>query len=284
MWRNILNIQDNFNLSDSEIAEICCMSHKKFLNYKSLRRPMEVPHVFNFCQHFWLDPKKFTFDEICSETLYDHEQGNYKTVSKKYRHKAHSKIFTLQTILRLAETRGVEENLLKSLQISPKILNDPSQSISVHLLADAVQELGGHFSQGDFYRIGKLNAFALADGDFGRSLKNSRSFVELFDHWSSVVHMIEKNWSYRIKKANMREIVIESFPNEELCEEYKTKKYSNYTFTLFRAGFASALTNYIGYEDSHVHLSKSIHHDDPHCEFTIQFSPKKMTGPTIRAV
>lgn len=278
-WNSISEIQGALSLSDEKLADIAGIKTRTFRSLRSKNQSIKLPQLCSICDEFDIDSLKLFRGEVDISVLKSHMNGNHDVVPEKYLLCPNSKAFTSKRILdKIREYNpGVERSILKSLQMKKlSLLNEDFTPVSVELSSEIVKLANFVFPNELYYEWGKENAFQLKDGLFGRTLARARNVVELFEMWLHLELHIEKNWNYQIAKNDGKTVVINSYPTEEMTHFHKKISYTNIQLSWFRAGFASALPNYIGMNDADVTLTKSVHEGDDFCQFVVNIDNSRL--------
>jgi len=271
-WSCIDSVQEELSINDKKISDLLNITENNYKSLKDENKAIDALSMANVCRHFNLDFKNLLLGNIDITTLKKHFiENNYDAMPERYTKFAESKSFTLRHILKLASSYNRDTTVLKKLQISHQKIEREDFNISVHAIADAFYMMKNDFTDSDYLKIAKMNAFYFKDSEFGKELRKSKTVRDMYERFLSVEYNLEKNWSYSIVKSCEKEIVINSYPNPELVEAYKKIDYSNIYMTKFRAYFASTLTSYLGLSDAQVKVTKSVHDGHSYCQFKINY-------------
>lgn len=272
IWNSLVEVQTLLNLSDEFISEIMGMSTREFIESKEYRFDIDCMAILNLCKELCLDEKHFFDGSFDKKSLIEHySKQNEHYLNSRYTDKAYSRMFTLRNILSVARTMGKDDFLLKKLQITP-FMAERDVDVSCLLISDAFAALRKFFHSAHYYLVGELNALEFRGSKFGKELSMANTPQELFERWLGMRMLFEDNWFYSIDRMNKNEVVINSYPNEELVDHFQTRAFSNLETTKFRAGFAATLPTYIGLSKADVTLSKSVHYGDSFCQFHVDLT------------
>jgi len=95
---------------------------------------------------------------------------------------------------------------------------------------------------------------------------SSENLCELF--FENIIQ-IESNWTYEIIRRNSGQMVVNSYPREELIDIHKRKDYSSESFLRFRAAVAQSFFDPLKRNGCKVKILRSVHLGDPYCRFSI---------------
>lgn len=275
IWSSLSGVQSLLALSDQFVSEVMDMGEEDYAKAKSGRYDIDCIAILKLCKELSLDEKHFFEGTYDKQSLLEHyyKQNDFY-LNPRYTEKAYSRMFTLRNILSVAQTMGKDDFLLKKLQITP-FMAERDIDVSCLLISDAFAVLRKFFHSAHYYLVGELNALEFKTSKFGQELSLAKTPQELFERWLGMRMLFEDNWFYEIEKMTQDEVVINSYPNEELVDHFKTRNFSNIETSKFRAGFAAALPTYIGLSKAIVTLGKSVHQGDKFCQFHVDLTKTK---------
>lgn len=149
---------------------------------------------------------------------------------------AFSSTTSFNTLLVEAEKFGRREYLLRKLQIDESYL-DSHRPLSVFACRNALIEMKPFFSHKALADLGRLNAKKFCTGAFGEAMRLSRSVpesLELFVHNSDI---IEKNWTYEIKKRTLSSYILESKESELMNDSLRGELFTTDQLNVWRWSF-----------------------------------------------
>lgn len=275
IWSSLTELQRLLRLDDLFVSEVMDMHLSDYVKAKELRLDLDCIAILKLCKELSLDEKHFFEGTYDKQSLLEHycKQNDFY-LNPRYTEKAHSRMFTLRNILSVARTMGKEDFLLKKLQVTP-FMAEREIDVSCLLISDAFAALRKFFHSAHYYLVGELNALEFKTSKFGRELSLAKTPHELFERWIGMRMLFEDNWFYSIEKMTPEEIIINSYPNEELVDHFETRNFSNIETSKFRAGFAASLPTYIGLSKAEVSIGKSVHKGDKHCQFHVDLRKSK---------
>jgi hypothetical protein len=165
---------------------------------------------------------------------------------------AFSQVRTSLPPLRYAREVGgkaFEHRVLRELQVSPKIFEDPSNPVSLRLLKDVLGAMRRHgFSDFDLFAMGQYASLLPENQEIRKEFTGFKSFRDVYEYTcEEVARHYEKNFHYEMASSSSSRVILQGTPREQLFETFKDEAIDSSELALYRLGVASAHSEYAGF-------------------------------------
>ncbi len=272
----ISRLQSVLNLSDSYLADVLKLEITEYDKFKEHSRPVKISELIRLADHFNFSVEAFSADQVDFEILRQQHIKNFNYLPEKYTFQAFSKKRLLQTVssyLGLYFHWSIKEDLFRYFQIQDIDQADPNDRMNVYLFEDVLKYLRTvGLGETQIFNIGIHSVESSRRTTFEESLSTCLLPNEMFEkYFSESILLIEKNNRYQITKLNYFCCEVESHEIPDLLDAFRVRKIAGKERCIYRKGALSAVTRYIGFEDSKVTETHCVHDDGSCCKYLIQF-------------
>lgn len=272
-WQSIDRIRSSLFIDDHELCDLLDLSSQKIQAFEKVQRIPDLGNVTNLCDRLGItldDVFENNFDEKALKARY---LGDRLELPKKYDFAKFSKTRTIINILDHLKSyygAGFVTSLLKSMQIDPRFFESPDNETNIFVISDLCQklkELG--LRDEDFINFGRSSYKVYRNSSFGDILKSHSDPVEMLDDLcSNYSSLFDKNFDYKVTRANENEISIDVKPSEQAKDLLGTNYLTNSEACLTKLGVFETFPLYIGLH-ARAEKSKCIYQGDEITEYKI---------------
>lgn len=205
------------------------------------------------------------------ETFKEHAKGNFWVVRPEYRVDRFSSSTSLASVLFQLHSYDLKNYILRALQISPLIL-EQHVPISIKLVNDCLELTKSKLTLDDCDAIGNRNFTRFVDLGFANQFKETKSFHDVLDSFSTIIEFVEKNWSYKVLKANKKEIIFSTKESEYIDPQ---TSFTTELTTRCRFSFLSNMISYKNFGEATITQLAEVQGERREFSFKVEIEPIK---------
>lgn len=166
-------------------------------------------------------------------------------------------------------------DVLRHLNLSEAVLDDPFAPISMRIITDAFAYLAKRqFKAKDFFAMGMYSFVGNVNTLMGQFYSQLASPKEIVEHmWSDCLKFYEKNCVYKFLRLDMEGGLLEVTSEPLVAEEMKVRHLGNEHICSLKAGMIASAPMYLGHAQAHVVEKCCVHKGAKSCIFEITFAP-----------
>jgi len=259
-------------------AEILKITERDYQLVLHSQKDISAVALAELAELLKLDFEVFATGAIDYQGVVARHQGNLAYLPDRYSMGAFSRKRTSLGVLQYLEQYygwRTRDALLRTLQVSETVFQNPEELISVRFLNDTVKHLAKRgYQKYEIFGMGAHSMIVNQGSVFAHALAQCQTPMEAYE--KMVLELLaphfERNYQYRLMYADHSHCILDVKPSEELLSACALKEVASPELCSYRAGVAASVCGYLSLPLSHVTEIRCIHDGAPSCQFNIDYS------------
>jgi predicted hydrocarbon binding protein len=248
-----------------------------YMMIRSGQKKLPEKSLLRLSDHFDYTPQSLIQGTVDFHNLQVKAEENNWEMPELYTYAAYGRRRTTITSFEYLEKYHgwrLRYDVLKHLNLSESILDDPFAPISMRIITDAFAYLAKrHFKAKDFFAMGMYSFVGNANTILGQHYSQLASPKEIVEHmWSDCLKFYEKNCMYRFLRLDNEGGLLEVLSEPLVAEEMQVSHLGNEHICSLKAGMIASAPMYLGHAQARVVEKCCVHKGADSCIFEITFA------------
>jgi predicted hydrocarbon binding protein/predicted transcriptional regulator len=277
IFRTLEKLRITVGYSHADWADALGLSKPQYASSYLSQKSVHLNNIQNLEPVINASVETIVSGQIDWNAVEAHKSGNHSYLPERYMTAAFSRKRTAVTMLNFSDRilgPHFTATLLRNLQIHRSALANPDEFVNVQLGNDILTYIKSYnVGAGFIVGIGKNSTRTNRSSLLGKELSKEKSITRIYERMiTELIHLYEKNCSYRLLSLDDNSCVIESKDNPDVAEALKVHHIGSAEICLYKQGILTAMPEYIECPSAVVQETHCVHHGDSSCRFAVDFS------------